>query len=239
MNMMKMMVFSVAAAIACGAFADAANTLITFSTPGPDKYADGKVVEDGERYALVWTADDQFDGFTTDGQAVNPAEKVIFKAALAKDGKCPLTLFQIDSKVAPQGGNFFVYLLDTRGSKDGTIVTGSAMAKSYAQAGGTANIAAVKKDATVGADGQSIVKTTAGAIVDKTGVAAPKITGFKVVDSKVEITVANIFPGLMYEVAGGLDKAKPLNAEMTAKDDNTIKFKVDKDEAKFFSIKAK
>ena len=31
------------------------DTLITFSTKGPDTYLDGKTVMDGECYALVWT----------------------------------------------------------------------------------------------------------------------------------------------------------------------------------------
>lgn len=44
--------FNAAAAGLC--FGDASNLLVTFSTPGPDRYADGSTVRDGERYALVY-----------------------------------------------------------------------------------------------------------------------------------------------------------------------------------------
>ena len=55
-------------AIACVAGAGTDDTLIAFSTKGPDRYADGTTVLDGECYALVWSIDGNFDGFSADGR---------------------------------------------------------------------------------------------------------------------------------------------------------------------------
>ena len=225
---------------AMNVFADAANTLITFSTPGPDTYADGTPVVDGERYALVWTKGEDFAGFTTEGEAVDPKQKVIYKAPLAKDGRCPLTLFQIDSTKAPNGGVYSVYLLDTRGSKEQVVVTGSALAKTYTAANTTAKITTVSEDKTIDEEGKKIaLKSNAAGLVDKNGLAAPVITGFKVGDADVKITVSNIFPGFAYEVKGGLDKKSDVKSSIEVKDDNTLEFTVGAESAKFFSINAK
>lgn len=48
-----------------------ADTRISFYTEGPDRYSDGTVVLDGESYALVWSKDGQFDGFTASGRSVD------------------------------------------------------------------------------------------------------------------------------------------------------------------------
>ena len=53
MNKTTMMGLVLAGAL--GAFAGVDNVAITFSTPGPDTYKDGRQVLDGECYALVWT----------------------------------------------------------------------------------------------------------------------------------------------------------------------------------------
>lgn len=223
-------------------FADAANVLVSFSTPGPDKYVDGTTVADGERYALVWTKGEAFAGFTTAGEAVDENQLVVFKAPLAKGGRCPLTVFQIDSARAPVGGVYSVYLLDTRGSKDQVVVTGSALAKTYKASGGYSKAVTLDEDKTVdGAGAPVALAATAVGLVDKNGLAAPVIKGFKVEGAFVKITVANVFPGFAYEVKAG---ATPGNREtiasrVTAKGDNTIELTVGKDDAKFFSINAR
>ena len=226
---------------AMSVFADAANTLITFSTPGPDKYADGVTVVDGERYALVWTNGEDFKGFTTEGEAVDPSQKVIYKAPLAKDGRCPLTLFQIDSAKAPVGGVYSVYLLDTRGSAEQIVVTGSALAKTYTPSTGMAKMTSVSEDKTVDATTGEAVALQSGAagLVDKNGLAAPVITGFKVDGANVKITVSNIFPGFAYEVKGGFDRKTEVASKITAKENNTIELTADAKAAEIFSIKAK
>ncbi len=241
MKISSIVSFFACALTAANLFADAANVLITFSTPGPDKYQDDVAVKDGEYYALVWTAGEDFAGFTTAGEAANADQKVIYKSPLAKDGRCPFTCFQIDSAKAPEGGVYSVYLLDTRGSTENQmIVTGSVEAKTYAASTATAKIATVQTDATKAADGSTVaLKATTAGLVDVNGLAAPKITGFKLVGSEVKITVANVMPGFAYEVKGGLDKTGDVTSTVVEKGDSTIEMTVNKDAAQFFSIKVK
>ena len=98
-------------------FAGMNNVVIQFSTVGPDKYADGTTVMDGECYALVWTpTGSEFQGIDDKGEAAGDS-KVAVKAPIAVGGKCPNVQFQIDETYADvnyPGGTWGVYLLDTR-----------------------------------------------------------------------------------------------------------------------------
>ena len=125
---MKKLLTGLVLAGALGAFAGVDNVAILFSSKGPDAYADGEPVRDGEIYALVWTPDGaKFGGIDADGKAVPPSV-VALKAPVAKGGKCPKVLFEIDEedvKANYPGGTWGVYLLDTRKFKsdaDGVIV---------------------------------------------------------------------------------------------------------------------
>jgi hypothetical protein len=71
---------------------------------------------DGEAYALVWSQDGNFDGFSADGECVDPEDRVVLIAPVAKDGRCPPVLFQIPEVEAEEfkDGQYAVYLLDTR-----------------------------------------------------------------------------------------------------------------------------
>ena len=93
------------------------NVVIQFSTVGPDKYADGTTVMDGECYALVWTpTGSEFQGINDKGEAAGDS-KVAVKAPIAIGGKCPNVQFQIDETFANENypnGTWGVYLLDTR-----------------------------------------------------------------------------------------------------------------------------
>lgn len=65
-------------------FAGITDYVATFSTPGPDRYADGTVVADGECYALVWSPKGStFAGFSADGTTVSSADCVVLAAPLA------------------------------------------------------------------------------------------------------------------------------------------------------------
>lgn len=126
--MKKTVLMGMVLAGALGAFAGVDNLAILFSSQGPDAYADGEPVRDGEVYALVWTpSDGTFGGIDADGKAVSPSV-VALKAPVAKGGKCPNVLFEIDEadvKANYPGGTWGVYLLDTRKFKsgeDGVIV---------------------------------------------------------------------------------------------------------------------
>lgn len=239
MKSSQILAFAACACMAFGAFADAANTLITFSTPGPDTYADGTTVKDGEIYALVWSADGVFEGFTAEGNAADANDKVIFKSALAENGRCPLTLFQIDSKVAPQGGQYAVYLLDTRAGNG--LVTGAAVAKTYAKgASSTANIASLAEDKTVDAEGNPVaVKSGSAALAGDVAAIAPVIKGIKVDGANVKITVGNILPGLVYEVKGGLKGDADLKGATAEEVGDDVEFTVPADAANFFKVNAK
>lgn len=114
---MKKSVIAVIAGLAsAAAFAGMGNIVVSFSTIGPDKYADGTTVRDGEVYALVWTpSGSEFAGINADGTAAGDSQ-VVMKAAKAKNGKCPFIAFQIPEEAASDypGGTWGVYLLDTR-----------------------------------------------------------------------------------------------------------------------------
>ena len=114
---MKKSVAVLFSVLSAAAFAGMDNVVVTFSSVGPDTYKDGTTVVDGESYALVWTPDGAtFGGIKADGTAVPPS-KVALTAPIAKDGKCPRVMFQIDEDYAKAnfpGGSWGIYLLDTR-----------------------------------------------------------------------------------------------------------------------------
>ena len=99
------------------------DSAIVFSTVGPDKYADGSTVLDGELYALVWTNDGVFEGFSADGKALDEKDKILIVAPLAKDGRCPKVMFQISRAAAVNYGKFEVFVMDTRVVAASGVVT--------------------------------------------------------------------------------------------------------------------
>ena len=98
-------------------FAGADDVLVSFSTNGaePDRYADGEVVMNGECYALVWSSDGVFEGLNADGTPIDPNDRVVLVAPVAKNGHCPEVTFQIDAAEAKQqkNGQYGVLLLDS------------------------------------------------------------------------------------------------------------------------------
>ena len=96
---------------------------LSFSTKGPDRYADGSVVMDGECYALVWSQDGNFDGFAANGECIDPEDRIVLIAPIAKNGCCPPVLFQVPQAEAEElaGGQYAVYLLDTRIASGDTV----------------------------------------------------------------------------------------------------------------------
>ena len=96
---------------------------LSFSTKGPDRYADGSVVMDGECYALVWSSDGKFDGFAANGECIDGYDRIVLMAPVAKDGRCPPVLFQIPQAEAEElaGGQYAVYLLDTSVASGETV----------------------------------------------------------------------------------------------------------------------
>ena len=96
---------------------------LSFSTKGPDRYADGSIVMDGECYALVWSKDGNFEGFSADGECIDGFDRIVLIAPVARDGRCPPVLFQIPEAEAEElkNGQYSVYLLDTRVASGETV----------------------------------------------------------------------------------------------------------------------
>lgn len=182
--------------IACSAaFAGSGNLLITFSTPGPDLYADGSTVLDNECYALVWTG-------------ATGAQTTVLTAPFAKDGKCSLTLFQIDEADAAKysGGTWSVYLLDTRDfAKDATGKTlagldENGVAKVVNTSAPVQTAFAAQAGAFTSAAAQEAV---AAGSYDLSKVPAPKVSGIRIVGANVVVTVQDTVPFLSYTLRSG------------------------------------
>lgn len=209
--MKKLMTMIGAVGLAFAATAAIDDALLAFSTVGPDKYADGTTVLDGECYALVRTLPGAtFGGIAADGTAVAETDEIVLLAPLAKDGRCPKVLFQIPSDKTE--GTFSVYLLDTRvQAEDGTVKpAGAANGKPKLVNGyGLATEATKVAKATAGGATTAAEKETAGGEAVVAGAAIPKnvqqpkITSIKIEGDYVKLTVQNL-PGFM-RVSSGAD----------------------------------
>ena len=234
-----------AAVFAAGAFADAANVLISFSTKA-DYYADGTPVLDGEWYALCWAKDGEFDGLNLDCTPVNPDEKVMILAPLAKGGRCPYMVFQIDSKKAPSGGSYIVYVLDTRNAAgtEVAVATTNAEGKKVPATEVNGSVASKGYTATASAGKNTGKKKTLSAVAGTwaesivANAKQPRIAAFEVVDAKVKITVADMMAGVKYNVFMGDSPSNltsyGLEVPKTIEDDPV--FEIEPSDAKFFQI---
>ena len=215
------------------AFGAANDTILTFSTQGPDTYGDGSTVLDGERYALVWVKDGTaFAGLTSDCKPLADTTKVIAVAPLAKGGKCPETVFEIDADYAEtlKGGSFALYLLDTRVEKgqlasasrrdaDGTAelptsvnATGAASLGGDAVRTGTGSVGSVKAGA-----------VSLAAVGVYTKIEEPTIAAMELKGAKIELTVSGMSGAADYMVVQGAEPGKVgAKMETTVKGDKLI-----------------
>ena len=237
-----------AALMSAAAFAGADDALITFSTKGPDKYADGTVVKDGENYALVWVRNGEtFAGFTADGKMVDAANNLLLGVfPRAKDGACAETFVQIDKTFIDtfaKDGTFNLYLLDTRSADKATVAEGKDdLAKGVQSYGQVAAL-----DVTVG----EIKVTTAAeageaamASAIPSGILPPVIKGAEVKDGMFVVTVEQTVPFIRYNLAGGEtpaaeDKAGIAEAPKAGDATQTIELKYpikDGESVKFFKV---
>ena len=232
-----------AATFAVGAFADAANVLVSFSTEA-DYYADGNKVLDGEWYALCWSPRETFGGLDLNCNPVNGDEKVLILAPLAEGGHCPYVIFQVDSAKAPTGGNYFVYLLDTRdvnGSAPSVATTDETTGRRVPASvvNGSAEAQSFTASASVGSSIASASATGASVATGDWAAVQPKITAFEVKDAKVKITVAGMMSGLTYKVNMGesLDEMESFDVDAQTKDGEAF-FIIDQKDARFFKVVA-
>lgn len=203
-------------------FAGITDYVATFSTPGPDRYADGTIVADGECYALVWSPKSSvFAGFNADGTVISANDRVVLAASLAKDGKCRDVIFEIPAAeyVELEGGEWTVCLVDTRTAygvpagvtnnvprrvnRWGAVKSGvkiepaGASRLMFAAASKTRGLLAATGD-----DSDDGVRAGVLSAVPES-VKSPKITAFEVVDGVARLTVTDTVPFLTYTLASG------------------------------------
>ncbi len=239
--MKKLMIMAAAMGLAVASFAAQNDALLTFSTPGPDKYGDGTTVLDGECYALVWTATGSaFAGLKADGTPVAATDKLILLAPLAKNGACPQTLFQVDAATADalEGkGTYGVYLLDTRvKAEDGTTKLAAIKDGKPVAVNALATVAEATAASAAQATTMQLAATAVGgaAVTAQTLVAEPAITGIKVDGAKVTVTVAGMSPIATYQVVTGMTPGK-VGTKLDAKSKGDT-FEFAKPEGQFFKV---
>ncbi|MBO5643054.1 MAG: hypothetical protein J6S51_03510 [Kiritimatiellae bacterium] len=170
---------------------------LSFYTRGPDCYADGSIVLDGECYALVWSTDGVFEGFSADGECIDKNDRIILIAPIAKDGRCPLVLFQIPASEADElsSGKYAVYLLDTRiASQNSTRpygTTNGKLAVINAYGAATANLA-LKRSSTNNSTTLEDTSITASPSAAPADCAQPRIKALRIDGENAFLTVENL-----------------------------------------------
>ena len=230
MLIMKKIVSLICLLMTAVAFSGMDDKVLRFSTPGPDRYADGSRVLDGECYALVWSPKGSaFAGFNADGTAVSANDRVVLAAPLAKDGKCRDAIFQIPAAEYEElkGGEWAVCLVDTRnvygvpaGVLDGkplrvnrwglvqtgvTVEEPSKMATA-AKSNGMRLAAAggtrsVASDGGLGASALPVRANNLSAVPPN--LAPPQITAIEIADGEVWLGVKDTVPYLSYTIISG------------------------------------
>ena len=203
--MKKLTLMMGVAGLALASLAAVNDTLISFSTPGPDTYLDGTEVRDGECYALVWTEGAQFGGINTDGTCVNEDDAIVLLAPLAKNGKCPPVVFEIDSAVYAAKnyakGKFGVYLLDTRVKTEAGTVALAPIVDGKPQLVNSYASTTTEK----AASGQGNALTVGGAIAVDTfrEIAPPTIAAMKIDGAVITVKVEGTDPTAAYQIVAG------------------------------------
>lgn len=213
--MNKLVLFCAIAAMTISAFAGDGYKF-KFASSG-DTYADGTPVQDGEVYALVWTANGTFAGFNADGTLVDKAGSDVMAYSLAFGGGCPTTVFIADED--HEGGFYQVYLLDTRAYSDAGVAgapAGLAEGGKLTTVKGFSAVVSAKftkdsADLTEGVKASVDGSATAALPAD---VPTPVITGVNFVGGAVQITVENVVPYVQYTVSGGKTPAAKDQADI-------------------------
>ena len=235
----KVVVSMLAAAFVGATFAAQNDLLVSFSTKGPDTYADGSTVIDGECYALVWTPNNVASAtIAADGTASDGAQ-IVLVAPIAKNGRCPKVVYRVDAKrveteFAKGKGNWSVYLLDTRKysyDDDGNQVVTLAGVKPDGNVK-LVNASTRVGDATLKAGtGENV--SLASNVASKADIGSalpadvpqPTIVGIEVKGGNVYVTVENAASYLAYDLETG-DTPDAVNESVnnprTGEDDGTV-----------------
>ena len=200
---MKKLLFTMVVAAFGAAFGAANDTILVFSTKGPDTYADGTTVLDGERYALVWVKDGtEFAGLAVDGTPLADTTKLIAVAPLAKGGKCTETVFEIDADFAEtlKGGSVSLYLLDTRVTKTELAKADKLSVNAIGPASPSPSPSTSTSTSPSTSSSTSVALATVGVY---TKIDEPTITAMKVSDATVELKVSGMVDAADYFVVPG------------------------------------
>ena len=216
---MTMLVLMLAVALFAQAASD--DVLLAFSTKGPDRYADGTPVLEGEVYAVVWTRTGfDFAGVDMNGRVVDAENNAVIVALprgkySAKCGgvRCPKTLFQLGASVSSQyvGGRYALMLLDTRVSdgKGGLVASGRMdQVKGWGLVE-KSRVAPVSGGCASATGLDEVATTHTSAVPAGEEIPQPRITGISVKDGYVTLKVKGTSSRLLYNVAAGDKPGRP------------------------------
>ena len=180
---------------------------VSYSTPGPDRYADGLRVADGECYALVCTKKGAvFGGFTAAGTVALPeTDDIAVIAPAALDGRCRPVVFALPKTYvdAHRTDEWSVQLLDTRtaagrpaGLVDGVParINGSGRVDGTVSLGGAGMVAFGR--------GTGPARASLASALPPGLVPQPVITGIAVQDGRVVVSVDGTVPFVTYDLSG-------------------------------------
>jgi len=197
-----------------GVFASAANLVYSFQPSADDTYADGTPVKLGERYVLVWLTNGATGvEIAANGMLTDPSRgEIVQVRASSTKKKGRIFTFEVDESVkdalAAKGGNWAVYLLDTRiYGADGSVTLAEIVDDKVSVVNAAKLLdKSVKAVASLSVESDTVKTDKDGADV-ATAVPAdtpqPRITDVEIVDGKVHVKVAQTVPYLQYNLAAG------------------------------------
>ena len=211
---LTMILAVVATSATLPSLAEQGSAFLEISTTGPDCYADGTTVADGERYALVWTKSGAtFAGITVEGKAAGSQDDncVLGIFSCAADGHCPELDVEVPEEKASRyvgKGTFSIHLLDTRRA-DGTPGGKKAGVNGY---GTTASVVVSSGEISQKVASTAILAENPTVVPDS--ISAPVIKSIEVKDGIVRLTVKQTSKLLRYGVSSG-DTPADLAADAT------------------------
>lgn len=247
------------AMVAFAAVAANDDVFVCCSTTGPDTYADGSSVVDGEAYALVYTkAGANFAGFQADGTLVDAAQsELVMVLPMAENGHCKPTLCVVSRTYASRRrtGTWDLFLLDTRNAagrpagfdEEGGLRRVNSWGRTASQINFSTSAFSSQESAEQPAGSASLqslsifaAQTTELAALPP-NVPTPQICGITVQDGQVLLEVADTVPYLTYDVAGFETLGSDLKSRVgVEKRDGvvgeTLVLEADGTESKFFKV---
>ena len=203
---MKKLLFTLAAlATASTLMADLSKLTLSFSTPGPDTYADGTPVAVGETYLLVHVANpaEPFAGVRMDRTLVNPADTIATTGTAVEGSKCGFKAIEYPAEMFSEGGGWLLVLLDTRNDAG---VPGGLVAEYGAQPLGAAASRSSTTLQTLGGAGTTVAAGSAARLPAEAP-GAPAIEELAVAGNTASLRIAGFADNVLYQVQTSGDLA--------------------------------